>query len=105
MRKAVLVMEMLMAKLFRDHFDQKVEESLRRDLPIITTPHAKEHLGSKEDAEAFTAVHALDFFQSMLIDVKSDGPSKPAIKITGMPGKHVPPGVLGTMNDFLQAVS
>lgn len=93
-----------------DHFDQKVEASLRRDLPIITTPHAKEHLTSKkgEDGEAFTAVHDLDFFEDMLVDVEGgDGKGakkQPAIKVTGMPGKHVPPGVLGTLNDLMNAV-
>lgn len=90
----------------RDHFDQKVETSLRRDLPIITTPHAKHHLAeSKSAEEAFTAVHDLDFFQDMIIDIKSEGSKKPAIKVTGMPGKHVPPGVVGTLNDLANAVS
>lgn len=28
-----------------------------------------------------------------------------AVKVTGMPGKHVPPGVLGTLNDLVEAVS
>lgn len=28
----------------------------------------------------------------------------PRIKVTGMPGKHVPSGFLGAANDFLQAV-
>ncbi|KAL9579073.1 MAG: hypothetical protein Q9203_006853 [Teloschistes exilis] len=90
-----------------DHFDQKVEESLRRDLPIITTPHAKEHLTGKGENEAFTAVHDLDFFQDMLVDIANasdTGKGKPAIKVTGMPGKHVPPGVLGTLNDLINAV-
>ena len=83
-----------------------MEQSLRRDLPIITTPHAKDHLSSKENGEAFTAVHDLDFFESMLVDIspKSRSKNQPCIKVTGMPGKHVPPGVLGTMNDFLKAV-
>lgn len=95
----------------RDHFDQKVEASLRRDLPIITTPHAKAHLAHKPgDGEAFTAVHDLDFFESIMVDVVSNVQrqpmqGKPAIKVTGMPGKHVPPGVLGMINDLVKAVS
>lgn len=39
---------------------------------------------------------------------KGRNEKKPAIKVTGMPGKHVPPGpggVVGKMNDFLSAVS
>ena len=39
------------------------------------------------------------------IDGASNGDKgKPAIKVTGMPGKHVPPGVLGTLNDIVNAV-
>ncbi|KAL9009382.1 MAG: hypothetical protein Q9173_005587 [Seirophora scorigena] len=85
----------------RDHFDRKVEESLRRDLPIITTPHAKEHLTGKGDGEAFTAVYDVDFFEDVMVDVEE---ATAAIKVTGMPGKHVPPGVMGTLNDMVGAV-
>ncbi|KAI9823649.1 MAG: hypothetical protein M1819_001162, partial [Sarea resinae] len=101
-----------------DHFDQKVEASLRRDLPIITTPHAQSHLSSKGPGEAFRDVYALDFFESMFVDIvpgyktsdlreniESKAPEKkPSVRVTGMPGKHVPPGVLGTANDLLKAV-
>lgn len=89
-----------------DHFDQHVEASLRRDLPIITTPHAKSHLASASNKDAFTAVHDLDFFDECLVEVAGNE-SKAAIKVTGMPGKHVPPGpggVAGKMNDLLGAV-
>lgn len=50
----------------------------------------------------------------MILDIKQTGPGssgagaedpKPAMKVTAMPGKHVPPGVLGTMNDLVGAVS
>jgi hypothetical protein len=99
-----------------DHFDQDVEASLRRNLPIITTPHAKEHLANKSgDGEAFTAVYDLDAFQSMMVDIKpgslgqaqqhQGGQRGPAIKVTAMPGKHVPPGILNTLNDLAGAVS
>ncbi|KAI9818082.1 MAG: hypothetical protein M1827_000707 [Pycnora praestabilis] len=107
----------LLSHYHADHFDQKVEESLRRDLPIITTPHAKSHLASKGSGEAFEDVYELDFFDSMMVDIvsvpkheKYDSLDQqlpeqtPAIKVTGMPGKHVPDGILGTANDFLQAV-
>ncbi|KAL8796424.1 MAG: hypothetical protein Q9195_001331 [Heterodermia aff. obscurata] len=88
-----------------DHFDQKVEASLRRDLPIVTTPHAKRHLAElKSEGEAFTAVYDLDLFQDILVDIVAQGQKKPAIKITGMPGKHVAPGVIGTLNDLISAV-
>ena len=96
----------------RDHFDQKVEESLRRDLPIITTPHAKSHLANKAgENEPFTAVYELDTFDSMFLEVQptageasKDAGRLKAVKVTAMPGKHVPPGVLGTLNDLIGAV-
>ena len=91
----------------RDHFDRKVEASLRRDLPIITTPHAKAHLISKGEGEDFSDVYDLDFYDSMMVDVTREGGrsgKSPAIKVTGMPGKHVPSGVIGTLNDLVNAV-
>jgi len=43
----------------------------------------------------------------MMLDI-TDGTikagKKPAIKVTGMPGKHVPPGLLSIANDLLKAV-
>ncbi|KAL2040440.1 hypothetical protein N7G274_006883 [Stereocaulon virgatum] len=92
-----------------DHFNQKVKASLRRDIPIITTPHAKEHLTtSKEPNEAFTAVYDLDIFDDILVDIKPEKEGKkPAIKATDMPGKNVPPGpgnLVGKTNDLLAAL-
>jgi L-ascorbate metabolism protein UlaG (beta-lactamase superfamily) len=92
----------LLSHYHADHFDQVVEEKLRRDLPIVTTPHAKGALTSK-GTDSFTAVHALDFWESLMIDTVSDS-RKPGIKVTGMPGKHVPPGPLSIANDILAAV-
>lgn len=99
----------LLSHYHADHFDQKVEDELRRDLPIITTPHAKEHLHEKKSAEErFTDVYDLDFFESTLVTIPQDGSSDggrvPAIKVTGTPGKHVPPGPLSVANDLLSAV-
>lgn len=37
-----------------DHFDQLVQEKLRKDLPIVTTKHAEEHLA--EASLGFTKV-------------------------------------------------
>ncbi|KAA6407431.1 MAG: hypothetical protein FRX48_08674 [Lasallia pustulata] len=60
----------LLSHYHADHFDQLVEASLRRDLPIITTPHARAHLAEgKEAGEAFTQVYALGFFESLVVDV------------------------------------
>ncbi len=100
----------LLSHYHADHFDQKVEADLRRDLPIVTTPHAKEHLQEKkEEDEKFTSVYDLDFWENAFIDIQMAGQENkgkvaPAIKVTGMPGKHVPPGVLGIANDLLGAV-
>jgi hypothetical protein len=88
----------------RDHFDQVVEASLRRDLPIITTPHAKAHLTSKGPGESFTRVFELDVFQQMLVNIQDSG-KQPRIRVTAMPGKHVPTKMLQMLNDIAQAVS
>ena len=97
----------LLSYYYADHFDQKVEASLRRSLPIITTPHAQSRLQSKGPEESFTGVHDLDFFQSMMLDI-DDGTitagKKPVIKVTGMPGKHVLPRPLSVANNLLKPV-
>lgn len=97
----------LLSHYHADHFDQKVEESLRRDLPIVTTPHAKQHLHEGKGDDKFTQVYDLDIFQNALLDIKAgggEGGKVPAVKVTGMPGKHVPPGPLSVANDLLSAV-
>ncbi|EXJ84502.1 hypothetical protein A1O3_05171 [Capronia epimyces CBS 606.96] len=108
----------LLSHYHADHFDQEVEASLRRDLPIITTPHAHSHLTSKGDSESFTSVHALDAWEHMFVKIKvdvamrtgADTPSfssrrqQPCLHLTGMPGKHVGDGLLSTANDILGAV-
>lgn len=101
----------LLSHYHADHFDEKVESTLRRDLPIITTPHAKSHLHENKPAEeSFTQVFDLDFFESCLVSISqqtngsvSEG-RVPAVKVTGMPGKHVPDGALSVANDLLAAV-
>lgn len=96
----------LLSHYHADHFDQEVEASLRRDLPIVTTPHAKRHLhDQKEGKEKFSDVYDLDFFESAFLNIKAGSSDKtPTIKVTGMPGKHVPDGPLAVMNDLLGAV-
>ena len=86
----------LLSHYHADHFDQLVEESLRRDLPIISTPHAHSHLTAKGH-ESFTAVTALDFWESTILDLststgRNEKPLNACMRITGMPGKHVPDG-------------
>jgi L-ascorbate metabolism protein UlaG (beta-lactamase superfamily) len=97
----------LLSHYHEDHFDKLVEDSINRDFTIITTPHAKECLAGKD--EPFTGVLDLDFWKSAMIHVGGEktGPGaarQPVVKVTGMPGKHVPPGPLAMMNDLLKAV-
>lgn len=96
----------LLSHYHADHFDEKVEQSLRRDLPIITTPHAKEHLTAKGD-DSFTNVYDLDVFEDVCISVGSQKSSArlPKIRVIGTPGKHVGDGLLSAANEFLHAVS
>lgn len=98
----------LLSHYHADHFDEKVEESLRRDLPIVTTPHAKECLvDQKEAGEKFSAVTDLDFWESCVIGIEGGDLEKgkrAAIKVKGVPGKHAPPGPLNAINELLHAV-
>jgi hypothetical protein len=88
-----------------------VERSLHRSLPIISTAHAAAHLTSKlEEGEAFTAVYALDTYQSTMLEIKTTQQpymptiKTPAIKVTAMPGRHVSLDVSTSLNAFNQAV-
>lgn len=81
-----------------DHFDQIVEEQLRKDLPIITTEHATEELKEK----GFTESIALDTWDSITVES-----NRGRVRITSMPGQHGPgivdfalPPVMGSMLDF-----
>ncbi|KFY70708.1 hypothetical protein V498_10257 [Pseudogymnoascus sp. VKM F-4517 (FW-2822)] len=97
----------LVSNYHEDHFDRVAQTCLRRSLPIISTFHTEAHLTSKLEEEAFTAVYALDTYQSMIIHNKPSGLSSmqtPAIKVTAMPGKHVPPHLVDSHDDFIQAV-
>ncbi|KAI1321904.1 Metallo-hydrolase/oxidoreductase [Xylariaceae sp. FL0255] len=106
----------LLSHYHEDHFDRLVEDSLNRDFPIVTTPHAKGCLTSSarskgyEEGDArgkpFSNVHALDAFESLMLHIEDEksGERPSVIKITGMPGKHVPPGPLAVVNDLLGAV-
>lgn len=89
-----------------DHFDQKVETSLRRDIPIVTSPHARVQLTNQEH-ESFTNVSALAPFETGLVEIGgTGGPKRPLLRITGLPGKHVPStAVAGLLNKMANAVS
>jgi hypothetical protein len=93
----------LLSHYHADHFDQEVEASLRRDLPIVSTSHAKKALSSKGD-DSFTNVHDLEPFQELMVNVTEDTVQKqPRIRVTGMPGKHVA-GPIEKINEYVSAV-
>jgi L-ascorbate metabolism protein UlaG (beta-lactamase superfamily) len=84
-----------------DHFDQLVEEKLRKDLPIITTQHAADELKEKGFHEAVP----LDTWQTAVVE-KGNG----RVRVSSMPGQHGPgivdfalPPVMGSMLDFEDA--
>ena len=81
-----------------DHFDQLVEEKLDKDLPIISTNHAKAELETK----GFRNLTGLETWDS--IEVTKDAVR---LRITSMPGQHGPgivdfalPPVMGSVLDF-----
>ncbi|KAK4227033.1 putative metal-dependent hydrolase [Podospora fimiseda] len=94
----------LLSHYHEDHFDRKVEDSVNRQFPIVTTPHAKACLTADTKQEPFRNVHGLDFFQSLQLPIKNDDGTTSAVKVTAMPGKHVPPGPLSVVNDLIGAV-
>jgi L-ascorbate metabolism protein UlaG (beta-lactamase superfamily) len=81
-----------------DHFDRIAEEKLQKDLPIVTTEHAKGELEGK----GFTAPIALDTWEAVEFE---KGAAR--LRISSMPGQHGPgvvdfalPPVMGSVLDF-----
>lgn len=80
-------------------------------MPIITTTHAKKCLTTDkggDDGDGFRKVYGLGVWEGLVLPVVNssgdvDGKGA-AVKVTAMPGKHVPPGVMGTVNELLGAV-
>jgi hypothetical protein len=94
----------VLTALCSDHFDQKVESSLRRTLPLITTPHAKSVLTSKGE-DSFTNVYDLEPFQQSTVDITGSTSTKQRrVRVTAMPGKHVPTGIIDKLNNLVSAV-
>ncbi|KAK4197944.1 beta-lactamase-like protein [Triangularia verruculosa] len=97
----------LLSHYHEDHFDRLVEDSLSRQFPIISTPHAKSCLTSPSKPDPFQNVTPLDPFDSLIMPITTTtntSAKTPQIKVTAMPGKHVPPGPLSIANDLLGAV-
>ena len=91
----------LLSHYHGDHFDQIVEEKLRKDLPIVTPTQAVGEL----EARGFTGGIAMETWDSVTFD---NGQAR--LRITSMPGKHGPPivdvalpDVMGSMLDFEDA--
>ncbi|KAB8071121.1 beta-lactamase-like protein [Aspergillus leporis] len=94
----------LLSHYHGDHFDQKVESSLRRTLPLITTPHAKSVLTSKGE-DSFTNVYDLEPFQQSTVDITGSTSTKQRrVRVTAMPGKHVPTGIIDKLNNLVSAI-
>ncbi|KAL2141517.1 hypothetical protein VTI28DRAFT_2336 [Corynascus sepedonium] len=119
----------LLSHYHEDHFDRDVERQLSRDIPIVTTPHAKGCLtdaGKGQEGGSggpFRRVWGVDAFEGVLMPIVEEeiqrdttesgteaatGEGKKrkrrAVRVTGMPGKHVPPGPLAKVNELLGAV-
>ncbi|KAK4238322.1 glycosyl hydrolase family 61-domain-containing protein [Achaetomium macrosporum] len=102
----------LLSHYHEDHFDREVERLLSRDVPIVTTRHAQECLTAGE--KGFRAVRGVGEFEALVVmdegyemgggREKGKGEKRPAVRVTGMPGKHVPPGLLAKANELLGAV-
>jgi L-ascorbate metabolism protein UlaG (beta-lactamase superfamily) len=81
-----------------DHFDRIAEEKLDKDLPIVTTNHAREELEAKD----FRRAIGLDTWEA--VDF-TKGSAR--LRISSMPGQHGPgivdfalPPVMGSVLDF-----
>ena len=85
---------LVLSHLHADHFDDLVAEHIRKSLPIVSTPHACEHL----KAHGHTALYPLKTWEEMHI-LKGDD----QINIVSMPGKHTL-GVMDAMNAHLHLI-
>lgn len=62
-------------------------------------------LSSKTDGEAFSQVFGVETYQQMMVNVKSGADRQPRMRVTAMPGKHVPTNkVVEKLNEFAAAV-
>ncbi|KAF8586116.1 Metallo-hydrolase/oxidoreductase [Ramaria rubella] len=101
----------LLSHYHADHFDQLVEESLRRDLPIVTTPHAHDALTKKlKPPQRFTAVTPLKVWDSALVHIRPSSLTNASethkcIRITATPGKHMPMGPLRALEVANKVIS
>ncbi|MCU0569882.1 MAG: MBL fold metallo-hydrolase [Oculatellaceae cyanobacterium Prado106] len=88
----------LLSHMHDDHFDHIASERLRKDLPIVTNPHAARSLHS----QGFKVTTALNTWDS--VQIKK---GETQLNITAMPGRHGPgilagilPPVMGSLLEF-----
>jgi L-ascorbate metabolism protein UlaG (beta-lactamase superfamily) len=72
----------VLSHMHGDHFDQLVQQRLKRDIPIVTTPQAAKAL----EKMGFSARYPLKTWD-MLVVTKGDA----ILRITAMPARHGPP--------------
>lgn len=73
---------LVLSHLHGDHFDQLVAEKLRKDLPIVSNPHACDGLKK----QGHTSLFPLQTWEK--IQIVKEGSGGDEIIITAMPGKH-----------------
>ncbi|MDB5961546.1 MAG: fold metallo-hydrolase [Massilia sp.] len=82
----------LLSHLHEDHFDRKVRQQLRRDVPIVTNLRAAAHL---KDAGFINAI-GLRTWQK--IDIVKGATT---IALTSLPARHGPAGVAALLPDVM----
>jgi L-ascorbate metabolism protein UlaG (beta-lactamase superfamily) len=88
----------ILSHLHEDHFDKLVQQKLRRDMPIVTTPEA----GARLARLGFTRTIALSRWDGVEVVKGSD-----RLRVSAMPGRHggpvsarLLPPVMGSMLEF-----
>lgn len=86
----------MLSHLHGDHFDQLVAEKVRKDLPIVSTPHACHNL----EPNGHTVLFPLQTWEKIHI-TKEGSSNELEMSITAMPGKHtLLPDVVQTLSDM-----
>ncbi|WEH38287.1 MBL fold metallo-hydrolase [Streptomyces sp. AM 2-1-1] len=89
----------VLSHLHGDHWDRRARRGLRRDLPILTTPHASRRL---QGLHGFSRAVGLRTWQSQTVVREGR-----RVRVTALPGRHGPKGahrllppVMGSMWEF-----
>lgn len=82
----------VLSHLHGDHFDQLVQQKLKRDIPIVSTTDAVHGLGRF----GFTRLHALKTWETLT--VKKGGAT---LRISATPGRHGPPVLSGLLPEVM----